>query len=310
MSRRRILMIGLLLLVIRIQTQNVGANLDAGVYQLQLQHPELPYYNVLTGTVVILRDITPQLITDYGSYENVPTIIYQPFILANKRLGASLDFEIFHIYFDSVGREIGAFMEVEYNYTTLLNYYSHRFTLQSYRGNYTGDYPIWSEVFAATTGTIWAYTYEGISYMNPTNINDVLGLSSVIQNDFNFILATNTSNNRVILEREGNETKTIGSKAFNCIRLKQSFYKNNQFTGHTYVYRTQIGNDYPLIAQEDYNKDGKRVLHHELVSLGLPKLGLPNYVVFPGGLMVFIFVWRIQIRRNASEKQKAAVRSL
>ncbi len=71
MRRRRILMIGLLILVIRIQTQNAGAFLDAGVYQLQLQHPELPYYNALTGTAVILRDITPQLITDYGSYENV-----------------------------------------------------------------------------------------------------------------------------------------------------------------------------------------------------------------------------------------------
>jgi hypothetical protein len=271
------------------QIASTHATYKVGTYHLRFRPLGLPKYNTLVGNASMSVAKTPQLHTDFDHYTDVTTITYAPFIVAKKRIDAALLFETFNTYFDNQGREICFAIIAELNFTEL---YRYRIELQSYRGNYTGVYPSWSAVFAATPGTNWTYTFGTSAYVSISSLIPDLTLPKIEYDDLKIPFVMNNTNIRVHLELMCFETKTVGAGEFDCARLKQSIFENTSNLGYTYIYRTQIGREYPLIFQEDYDPKGKSVLLQELISLELLKMVMRPLFLLPGGLIVVIIIWR------------------
>jgi len=275
------------------QAPHTHADYKVGTYQLRFRPFGLPWYNALVGNATMSVITIRYLNTDFESYQNVKTISYAPFILAKKKLDATLFFEKFNTYFDNQGREICFLIIAELNFT---EQYRYRIELQSYRGNYTGSYPSWSAVFAATPGTNWTYTFGTTVYVNISSLLPDLEIPKIGYDELKFPFAMNNTDIRVSLVVEDYETKTVGAGEFNCVRLKQSTFENESNLGYTYIYRAQKGREYPLIFQDDYDSKGKGVLSYELISLDLPNLEMYPLFLFPGGLIVVVLIWRSQSR--------------
>jgi len=101
--------------------------------------------------------ITTRIESDYGSFDNVKTIEHAPFIMSGNGLDGTLSFKALKTYIDSYGREIGSFSIMEFNITGLGSF---RIEMHSFRGNFIGSYPSSNEIFEASPGTIWSYSYE------------------------------------------------------------------------------------------------------------------------------------------------------
>lgn len=294
MERKKVLTLGFIVFLIFSQAPPTHADYKIGAYQLHFRPFGLPKYNALVGNASMSIIMTSYIDTDFGSYKNVKTINYAPLILAKKRLDASLLFEKFNTYFDNQGREICFKIMAELNFTEL---YRYRIELQSYRGNYTGLYPTWNAVFAATPGTNWTYTFGTAAYVNISSLIPDLEIPKIGYDDLNLPFVMNNTKIRVQLEVESFESKTVEAGEFDCVRLKQSIFENESYLGYTYIYRAHIGRENLLIFQEDYDSNGKSVLIQELISLELPNLEMRPLLLLPGGLIVVILIWRAQLRQ-------------
>ncbi len=151
---------------------------------------------------------------------------------------------------------------MEFNITGLGSF---RIEMHSFRGNFIGSYPTSEEIFEASPGTIWNYSYEEMvvgDFSSQDNSQLPLRNSTDAQGPPDPL-----TNNSIVIQLENFETKTVTAGTFECARLNESSYENGTYTGSRILYSTLVGSESLLILQEDYSDEGKRILRRELISL-------------------------------------------
>jgi len=238
------------------------ADSKMGVYEFRFYFAQFPLYFEFAGITEMSEGTTTRVESDYGSYDNVTTIEHAPFIMSGSGLDGTLSFKALKTYIDSYGREIGSFSIMEFNITGIGSF---QIEMHSFRGNFIGSYPTLDEIFEASPGTIWNYSYEE---MISGDFSSQDSNQPPMQNPTNNQGPPDPlTNNSIVIQLENFETKTVTAGTFECVRLNESSYENGTYTGSQILYRTRVGSESLLVLQEDYTDEGKRMFTRELISL-------------------------------------------
>ena len=251
-----------MVLIFGLQILPAQANTKLGVYEFRFYFAQFPIYFEFAGITEMSEGTTNQIESEYGSFNNVTTIEHAPFTMSGSGLDGTLSFKAMKTYIDTYGREIGSFNIMEFNITGIGSF---RIEMHSFRGNFIGSYPSLDEIFEASPGTIWNYSYEemvsGDFSSQDTN-------QPQLQNPTNDQGPPDPLTNKsIVIQLENFETKTVTAGTFDCVRLNESSYENGTYTGSRILYRTLLGSESLLVLQEDYSDEGKRMFSRELISL-------------------------------------------